>query len=100
MGEAKRKVEAPPSDVALNGMQREQMASLISNLNTARIVAEQFIGYFAKEQGVNLQMYQFDSNRLVFVPAFQPPPAPYPEPETMPVIEAEVEKSPNGHAEL
>jgi hypothetical protein len=90
MGESKRKViEHVPADVALSAGQREQMAALISNLNTARIVAEQFIGYFAKEQGVNLQLYQFDSNRLVFVPAYAPPmpPAqelePELEPETM-----------------
>lgn len=94
MGEAKRKTaEAVLADVALSANQREQMAALIANLNTARIVAEQFIGYFAKEQGVNLQLYQFDSDRLVFVPAFQPP---IQEPEQ----DLELEKSPNGHADI
>jgi hypothetical protein len=97
MGEAKRKTAEPAAmaDVALSANQREQMAALISNLNTARIVAEQFITYFAREQGVNLQLYQFDSNRLVFVPAWaadnQPPQA-MQEPELEPVL--------NGHAEL
>ncbi len=95
MGEAKRKIAAEPQlqDVALSANQHEQMAGLLAQLNTARIVAEQFIGYFAKEQGVNLQLYQFDSNRLVFVPTYLPPPAIQEvEPEPEPVL--------NGHADI
>lgn len=101
MGEAKRKGEAPLSDVTLNPSQREQMAGLMTNLTTARIVAEQFIGYFAKEQGINLQLYQFDSDRLVFVPIYKAPPA-FAEPEAMPVseMESQMEKVPNGHADI
>jgi hypothetical protein len=56
------------SEVALSPLQREQMDGLIQQIKTTRVIAENFIGYFAKELGVNLSVYQFDSDRLVFVP--------------------------------
>jgi hypothetical protein len=65
--------EEPLYEVELTIPQREQMAALIKQLETTRIVAENFISYFAKELGVNLSLYQFDSNALVFTPVRLPP---------------------------
>jgi hypothetical protein len=58
-----------------SAIQREQMQGLISQYNTARTIAEAFVGYFAKELGVNLQLYQFDANTLSFEPVrgYEPP---------------------------
>lgn len=52
--------------IELSTAQREQMALLISQLNTTRTVAEAFVGYFAKELGVNLQLYQFNADSFRF----------------------------------
>jgi hypothetical protein len=54
--------------IQLSAMQREQMAGLIDQLNKTRTVAEAFVGYFAKELGVNLQLYQFNADSMTFDP--------------------------------
>jgi hypothetical protein len=54
--------------IELSSLQREQMAGLIEQLNKTRTVAEAFVGYFAKELGVNLQLYQFNADSLSFEP--------------------------------
>ena len=54
--------------IELNDRQREQMAGLISQLSTTRQIAEAFVGYFAKELGVNLQLYQFNADSFRFEP--------------------------------
>lgn len=63
------------SSIELSASQREQMAGLIEQLNKTRTVAEAFVGYFAKELNVNLQMYQFNADTLTFDPVqgFAPP---------------------------
>lgn len=63
------------SRIELSDRQREQMQGLIGQLNTTRTVAEAFVGYFAKELGVNLQLYQFNADSLAFDPVqtFAPP---------------------------
>jgi hypothetical protein len=58
--------------VELTPLQREQMARLIKQLETTRVVAENFVSYFAKELGVNLSLYQFDAGGLAFVPTRLP----------------------------
>jgi hypothetical protein len=68
------------SRIELNVCQREQMAGLIEQLNKTRTVAEAFVGYFAKELGVNLQVYQFNADSLSFDPVHMPP-VPEPEPD-------------------
>jgi hypothetical protein len=52
--------------IELTAAQREQMSALIGQLNSTRTVAEAFVGYFAKELGVNLQLYQFNADTLGF----------------------------------
>jgi hypothetical protein len=52
--------------IELTEAQREQMDALVSQLNTTRTVAESFVGYFAKELNVNLQLYQFNADSLSF----------------------------------
>ena len=61
--------------IELNDRQREQMAGLISQLSTTRQIAEAFVGYFAKELNVNLQLYQFNADSFRFEPVggFAPP---------------------------
>lgn len=63
------------SSIELTESQRAQMTGLIGQLNTTRTVAEAFVGYFAKELGVNLQLYQFNADTLTFEPVqgFMPP---------------------------
>lgn len=63
------------NSIELSTMQREQMAGLIDQLNKTRTVAEAFVGYFAKELGINLQLYQFNADSLAFDPVqgFAPP---------------------------
>jgi hypothetical protein len=70
------------SSIELTEPQREQMAGLIGQLNTTRTVAEAFVGYFAKELGVNLQLYQFNADTMTFDPVggFAAPVVPEPEP--------------------
>jgi hypothetical protein len=64
--------------IQLSTSQHEQMAGLIMQLSTARQIAEAFVGYFAKELGVNLQLYQFNADNLAFEPiqVFEPQGAP------------------------
>lgn len=57
------------NSIELTTSQREQMAQLLDKLNSTRMVAEAFVGYFAKELGVNLQLYQFNADSLTFEPA-------------------------------
>lgn len=64
--------------IELTETQRGQMALLVGQLNTTRTVAEAFVGYFAKELGVNLQLYQFNADSFRFEPVggmagFAPP---------------------------
>jgi hypothetical protein len=54
--------------IELSAIQHEQMALLVGQLNTTRTVAEAFVGYFAKELGVNLQLYQFNADTFRFEP--------------------------------
>lgn len=54
--------------IELTVSQREQMAALVGQLNTTRTVAEAFVGYFARELGVNLQVYQFNTDSFRFEP--------------------------------
>lgn len=63
------------NSIELTTSQREQMAGLIDKLNTTRTVAESFVAYFAKELGVNLQLYQFNADNLAFemVQGYMPP---------------------------
>lgn len=56
------------TSIQLSAIQREQMTGLIGQLATTRTVAEAFVGYFAKELGVNLQLYQFNADTLSFEP--------------------------------
>jgi hypothetical protein len=64
----KKTKEQTMTSIELSAMQREQMAGLIDQLNKTRTVAEAFVGYFAKELGVNLQMYQFNADSMTFDP--------------------------------
>jgi hypothetical protein len=77
----KKVKEQSMTSIQLSNIQREQMAGLIGQYNTARTIAEAFVGYFAKELGVNLQLYQFDANTLSFEPVqgYAPPPVPEPD---------------------
>jgi hypothetical protein len=54
--------------IQLTATQRDQMAGLITQLGTTRQIAEAFVGYFAKELGVNLQLYHFNADVLAFEP--------------------------------
>lgn len=54
--------------IELTVAQREQMALLIGQLTTTRSIAEAFVGYFARELGVNLQVYQFNADSFRFEP--------------------------------
>lgn len=65
--------------IELTVAQREQMALLIGQLTTTRTVAEAFVGYFAKELGINLQVYQFNADTFRFEPVGGMAPRPDPE---------------------
>jgi len=72
--------------IELTAAQHDQMAALVGQLNTTRTVAEAFVGYFARELGINLQLYQFNADTVRFEPVagFAPLPAAeiqQPEPE-------------------
>ena len=61
--------------IQLRDQQHTQMAELILQMTTARQIAEAFVEYFAKELGVNLQLYRFNADVLAFEPVqgYAPP---------------------------